>query len=109
MREQTDICKKFNSEYYGINLSWNVGVALSTLNLQPLNALRTKDENGTSGWYIWGGEYSQREDFFDPLCGDHLKNHCPQILKYLALKPGYRVMIDSNGFEDVWYDSNIIH
>jgi len=108
MGEQSKICKKFGSKFYGIDLSLKVGIALSTLNQEPLHAVRTKDVNGTSGWYIWCGEFSEKDDFFDPLCGIHLEKYCPYIMKYLALEPSYRIMIDRNGFEDVWRDDDII-
>jgi len=103
--EQSEICEKYGSKLFGIDLNLKVGIALSTLSNEPLNAVRTEDINGTSGWYIWGGDFSEDEDFFEPLCGVHLEKHCPQILKYLALEPGYRVMIDRNGFEYVWRDN----
>jgi hypothetical protein len=106
--EQSEICEEFGSQFYGIDLSLKVGIALSSINEEPLHAVRTEAANGTSGWYIWGGEFSDKADFFDSLCGQHLDKYCPHIIKYLALEPNYRIMIDRNGFEDVWRDNEAI-
>lgn len=76
--------------------------------LQPLNALRHPPEEGTSGWYIWAGEeLSQASDFFAPLHISHLKEWCPQLLPYLGLPAGWRVLL-APGHEDVWFDENLL-
>ena len=105
--EQREVCEKFDSELYGIDNSLKVGIALNTLDQMPIHAVRHRDEKGTTGWYIWGGEYSEQEDFYQPLCAEHLIKYCPLIFKYLALAPGYRLIIDNSGYEDVWYDESI--
>lgn len=107
-QEQQDVCLKFGSEVYGINNSLKVGIAIKTLNQTPIHAVRHNEENGTTGWYIWGGEYSDSNDFYQPLCAEHLADYCPQIIKYLALAPGYRLIIDNAGYEDVWHDPEVI-
>jgi hypothetical protein len=57
------------------------------------------------GWYIWcGRECSEDPDFFSPLCVEHLGRHLPEVVEYLDLPPGYRLLIDGNDFEDVWFD-----
>ncbi|RVU83480.1 hypothetical protein EOL70_16560 [Leucothrix sargassi] len=101
------MCVKFGSEIYGINNSLKVGIALNTLHHMPIHAVRHNEENGTNGWYIWGGEYSESPDFYQPLCAEHLVDYCPHIIKYLALAPGYRLIIDNEGYEDVWYDPEV--
>ena len=106
--EQLQVCQRYGSAPFGINLALNVGIALKTLTRMPINATRLPEENGTSGWYIHGGEYSERPDFYQPLCGEHLHKYCSQIIKYLALAPGYRLIIDNAGYEDVWYDSSVL-
>ena len=74
----------------------------------PLNALRHPPEAGTSGWFIWaGGELSTAEDFFVPLHISHVGDWCPEILPYLALPPGFRVLLAS-GHEDVWLDESLL-
>ncbi len=107
-KEQKLLCEKYSSEYYGIDLEGKVGIALQTIKTEPLHAVRYLDEKGTTGWYIWGGEFNDEPEFFQPLCVVHLHKYCPHILKYLALKPGYRIMIDRKGFEDVWFDNELI-
>ncbi|PHS12134.1 MAG: hypothetical protein COA86_18750 [Kangiella sp.] len=107
-KEQILLCEKYSTEYYGIDFDQKVGIALQTLESEPLHALRHVDEKGTSGWFIWGGEFKDDSEFFQSLCGVHLHKYCPHILKYLALKPGYRIMIDRKGFEDIWFDNELI-
>ncbi|EJN6830023.1 hypothetical protein ATY35_20115 [Vibrio cidicii] len=87
-----------------------LGIAISTIGQQPINGLRHRAEKGTNGWYIWCGQELLHEDeFFSPLHIEHIDEYLPQIKKYLDLPPGYRFLIDSNGYEDVWYDSNLIN
>ena len=84
-----------------------MGAAQSTLALLPLNALRHLPESGTCGWYIWGGDYSDDPDFFQPLHVHHLAEHAPQLIPYLALAPGWRLLL-APGQTDVWYDPALI-
>lgn len=85
-----------------------VGIALGTLHLEPLNALRHPPENGTSGWYIWGGEeLSADPDFFQPLHAAHLPEFVPQLVPFLALAPGWRVML-APGQLEVWHDPELL-
>lgn len=37
----------------------------------------------------------------------HLPEWCPDILPYLALPPGWRVLL-APGFEDVWFDETLL-
>lgn len=81
-----------------------VGVALDSLDQLPLNGVRVQPVAGTSGWYIWGGEYSEAADFFDPLHHAHMAERCPEALPFLALPPGWRFLV-APGHIDVWFDS----
>lgn len=89
--------------------SLKVGIAKNVLQgLVPLNALRHPLEGDTSGWYIWAGEeLSEEADFFVPLHVAHLREWCPEILPYLALPPGWRVLL-APGYEDVWFDDTLL-
>jgi hypothetical protein len=85
-----------------------VGIALETLGLLPLNALRHPPEHGTCGWYIWGGSELPRDpEFFQALHVEHLNEYCAQRLPFLALAPGWRVLL-APGYEDVWYDETLL-
>ncbi len=73
----------------------------------PLNALRHEPEKETCGWYIWAGEeLSQAVDFFVPLHVSHLPIWCPEIIEYLGMPPGWRVLL-APGYVDVWYDESL--
>lgn len=39
-----------------------IGIALQTKGKQPVTGMRAHPENGTAGWYIWAGEYSEDPD-----------------------------------------------
>jgi len=101
--EQLEICKRFASEACVPASDEKLGIALHTLSLVPLHAVRLRIENGTCGWYVWGGEHSSDEDFYKPIHVHHLASICPRILPYLALPSGWRVML-ATGHEDVWFD-----
>lgn len=104
--EQMAICKRFGSEASVPSGDEKLGIALHTLNQVPLHAVRLKIENGTCGWYVWGGEHSPDEDFYKPVHVHHLPSICPQILPYVALPPGWRVLL-APGYEDVWFDESV--
>lgn len=60
-----------------------------------------------SGWYVWGGELSADPEFFKPLHVCHLADYAPELLPFLALAPGWRVLL-APGHEDVWYDEALL-
>lgn len=106
IESQKNICTKYNSEWRPINKKLNIGISDDYV-LQPINGLRHTDEKGTTGWFIWFGEYSEDENFFKPICAEHLLKINPEIIKYLGLEIGFRFLIDKNGYEDVWKDENV--
>ena len=106
---QSAICKQYVSIYLPPNLQEKVGIALGTLNLLPLNAMRHPPQSGTTGWYIWGGEsLSDNSDFFEPLHISHIERYCEQVLPYLCLGAGWRVLI-APGQLDVWFDEKLLY
>ena len=106
---QEDICLKYGVAYSPPLSHLNVGISSNVKEgIMPVNGLRHPPEGDTTGWYIWAGEYSESDDFFIPLCISHLAEWCPQVLKYLSLPPGWRFLIDDNGYEDVWYDESLL-
>ncbi|MCA9395272.1 MAG: hypothetical protein KC900_13815 [Candidatus Omnitrophica bacterium] len=109
-RQQREICEKYGTlnftppEHMRVGINENVRTSL-----QPINGLRNPVEGIASGWFIWAGEeWSDADDFFKPICISHLEDWCPQVIKYLALPPGYRFLIDDKGYEDVWYDEKLL-
>jgi len=105
--EQASVCAAHGADSIGCDPDMKVGIALSTLGHLPLNALRHRPENGTTGWYIWGGNLSEAPDFFQPLHAGHLCEYVPQLVRYLALAPGWRVLI-APAQVDVWYDAGLL-
>ena len=104
---QSETCNQFGSLFQPPAEDDRLGIALSTLSQLPLNALRHSPENGTCGWYIWGGDYSEDPEFFQPLHVHHMVEHAPQLIPYLALAPGWRVLLAPEQ-TDVWYDPALI-
>mgnify|MGYP006883223029 CR=1 len=104
--EQGAVCARFGSEVVPCDPELKLGIALTTLHLLPPRALRHRQENGTCGWYIYGGEYSSDTDFFEPLRVAPIDKYCPAIVPYLALAPGWGVVL-APGYEDVWFDERI--
>ncbi|WP_445713564.1 immunity protein Imm33 domain-containing protein [Flavobacterium sp.] len=105
--KQKEICKKYNSEWKPINEKSKIAIS-DNLNLEKLNGLRHKTEKGKICWYIWSGEYSENDDFFKPICAEHLLQRNPKIIKYLGLDDGFRFLITESGYEDVWFDKNLL-
>ncbi|SHM97695.1 hypothetical protein MRB56_11410 [Halomonas cupida] len=65
--EQQEVCKRTGSEVIFPSLGDIAGVAIHTAKESPIYGVREDPENGSSGWYIWAGEYSDAADFFKPL------------------------------------------
>ena len=101
------ICERLGVNPVEPELRSKIGIALQTLSERPIHGLRHQAEGDTNGWYIWCGEYSDDDAFFQPLHVEHLSERLPQVLKYLELPPGYRFLIDDEGYEDVWYDESL--
>ena len=107
---QKKICERFGSIFAPPQPTQKVGIALSTLDLIPLNAVRVPPEDDICGWYIWGGDYNEAEEFYQPMHMSHISQYCPAIEPYLALSPGWGVIISpSEDYEDVWFDEARLH
>lgn len=102
--EQASVCERFGSRFTPMDYELKLGLALDSLHEMPITGVRTKPENGTDGWYIWGGEYSDAPDFFKPVHVHHVLEMLPMVVKYLALAPGFKFIVDNEGYEDVWLD-----
>ena len=101
-------CERFGVEPVPVRANDKVGIAPDVrTGARPINAIRHLPVGDTAGWYIWGGDIEaseQRDDFFVPLHVAHLAKWAPEIVPYLALPPGYGVIVKV-GYEDVWFDS----
>jgi len=106
IHQQKEICKIYNSHWKPINKKLRIGASLN-LDKDPIHGLRHPNGKGTTGWFIWTGDYSENKDFFQPMCAEHLLQIRPDIIKYLALDIGFRFLIDKDGYEDIWYDEKL--
>lgn len=107
--EQKEICEKFDQNFFATSDDLIIGISDNLKSgIMPINGLRHFPEKNTSGWYIWAGEYSESTDFFKPMHISHLNEYFPEIVKYLALPPGNRFLIDNKGYEDVWFDESLL-
>ncbi len=104
---QKALCDKYGAEYSPISnysfLSISKGFDPKSF---PINGLR-HSEMKSSGWFIWSGDYSDSDDFFETIHAHHMNDICDSVIKYLALAPGWRFLFD-NDYEDVWYDPDLI-
>ena len=103
-----DICERFEVCPAAPEPQSIVGIAVQTLTQRPVTGLRHPPEGDTNGWYIWCGEFSEADDFFEPLHVEHLKEYLPQVRRYLSLPPGFRFLFDNNGYEDIWFDDSLL-
>lgn len=107
--QQKTICDKLSVDFVEADPELRLGIAESVRsNINPVHGLRHPLEDGTTGWFIWAGDYSEDEDFFKPSCVKHLQDIKPEIIKYLGLPPGHRFLVDDKGYEDIWFDESIL-
>lgn len=107
---QRDMCRRFAVEPSPPGQRTIVGFALSRpRELEPLNALRHSAAGSSNGWFVWRGPEIPQEDdkFFEPLHVEHLDEYAPELRPYLALPPGWGVVLAPDQ-EDVWYDETLL-
>lgn len=106
--QQRNICSEYGTIYWPSPQENNIGISSQIKKgEEPIHGLRHPFRNGTTGWYIWAGEYSDDPDFFKPIHTKHLDDLYPEILKFLGLPPGWRFLM-AEGYEDVWYDGELL-
>lgn len=108
-REHRNICERYGADYHPLDLNSKLGIADNIFSdVLPLNGLRHPEEKQTCGWYLWAGEeLSKAPDFFKPMHVFHLLEHCPKLIKYLGLPPGWRFLVGAR-YEDVWFDATLL-
>jgi len=107
--ESQQICDMHNAVPDPPASDSTVGIALGTLDRVPLNGLRHPSEGKACGWFIWGGpDLSDDPDFFQPVHVAHLPDHCPAVLPYLAMPPGWKFLIGEDDHVDVWHDEELL-
>jgi hypothetical protein len=87
-----------------------IGIALGRgTELRPLNAIRHSPAGSSNGWFVWrGGPVPpEADDFFSPMHLAHAADDFPELLPYLALPPGWGVIL-APGYADVWYDCGFL-
>ncbi len=123
---QRAVCQQYQADYLASENEHLLGVSRSVREgSRPLHGLRHQPEDGTTGWYIWAGEvaphvatheaparergeWSDADDFFQPVHVAHIEDWAPRLERYLGLGPGWRfLLVPEEGYEDVWYDENI--
>ena len=102
--EQQKVCERYQSPGFFCGEEEKLGIALKSLTKSPIYGVRRARKDDTCGWYLWAGEFSDSEDFFSPMHVGHISEILPIAQKYLALAPGFKFIIDKNGYEDVWYE-----
>jgi len=107
IEKQKNICEKYGSNWKPINKKLNIGVS-ENLDLKILNGLRNRTKKGEVCWFIWSGEYSEDDNFFQPICAEHLMQKKPKLIDYLGLDEGFRFLITEDGYEDVWFDQKLL-
>lgn len=97
IQDQKLLCKNLSVFWKEVDKELKVGLADNILDqIDPINGLRHPAEKDTTGWYFWAGqEFSTKKDWFKPYCVKDLVHIKPELIKYLALPPGYRILIDS--------------
>jgi hypothetical protein len=106
--DQRSACSKHGADFCSPLKGSRVGIALHTLDLKPLNGMRVEPVGNTCGWYLWGGgDRSNADDFYSPMCVEHLIDKCPIAVPFLALPPGWRFLTDGE-YVDIWYDAALL-
>ncbi|WP_241021375.1 hypothetical protein [Burkholderia sp. Ac-20344] len=98
---QREVCERYGLQETAVENM--VAFATSTVGQMPVYGTRLErgpDDN--ISWYFHCGEYSDADDFYQPVHTEHLQQMLPLVIKYLRLPPGTRFIVDDQGYEDVW-------
>jgi hypothetical protein len=99
------ICKKYNFSVEPPEPM--VALALGSLGQSPIYGTRIAlPEHGTVSWFFHCGKHSDSADFYQPVHIDHLRQVLPLVMDYLGLPYGVKIILDDQGYEDVWMDGH---
>ncbi|OON65300.1 hypothetical protein [Hymenobacter sp. CRA2] len=105
---QQQVCAAFDVEWKPFGFDAIVGVSRNLGQVPPTHGLRLVSEQDGVEWFLWSGEYTDADDFFEPVHASHLIERAPKVIRYLALSSGFRFLIDDAGYEDVWFDEALL-
>lgn len=100
---QRRLCQQYGAAYVASPAGQKIGVAAGVRTKErPLHGVRHLPEGDTTGWYVWAGEASDADDFFQPVDVAHLDDWEPSLHRFLGLAPGWRfLLVPEEGYEDV--------
>ena len=101
-------CEVAGVEPCPVDFGSRVGLARSARAQLPIHGMRVRPSPGMTGWFIWAGEYSHDESFFEPVHAGHISDVCAVAVPFLELPPGWRFLADGSGYCDVWYDEALV-
>ncbi|MDR4952242.1 hypothetical protein REB14_08665 [Chryseobacterium sp. ES2] len=107
---QEEICGRYSQDKDLVSLDSLIALGKNFDPSLQINGLRHPRTETLNGWYIWSGEDFNPEefDFFSPSHTHHLLDNASFVIKYLGLPAGNRFLIDSKGYEDIWFDESLL-
>jgi hypothetical protein len=114
VQAQRLVCERYGVRHVPTRPDLKIGINLDG-ERYPINGLRQPldtEHDQLTGWWIWNGERIDSQRSFsalewNALHAAHLADHCPDVLPYLGLPPGWRFLIAAD-YEDVWHDPSLL-
>ncbi|MBJ6362368.1 hypothetical protein ACFOQM_13825 [Paenibacillus sp. GCM10012307] len=107
IREQEDICAKFDVNPVFPQFSQNIVISKGVYEGLGIDAIRYSSPEHMTGWWLTTDLYDDNTDSLMNVHYFHVAFNRPDLLKYLALPCGYRFYI-TNSEEDIWFDENAV-
>lgn len=108
LEKQLKICSKYSQISDLVELHTLIALGKNFNPNIQINGFRHPRTATLNGWYIWSGEYSDADDFFQPSHACHLLENASFVIPYLGLPAGNRFLIDHKGYEDIWFEENLL-
>ncbi|MGI5238609.1 immunity protein Imm33 domain-containing protein [Dactylosporangium sp. CA-139066] len=108
-RAQRSLCERFAAAPQFVTGPEMLGASASLMQpgIWPIRGLRHQAEGGTCGWFLYAGDYSTDDDFFQPQHARHVLHARPELGAYLGLPPGWGFVL-APSYEDVFQDDGIL-